>query len=578
LKIIDFCLGDDDSARNALGQAVADRYVEFELVLSLNGAEHRLNRSLDPASRRMTKIRVDDEFDLTPRELSDWLLVQLEWPRIQVPLGRNALTATQMTPLTMRALLRHIYRREESWLTFASEEEEFLRRAVTSLFLGLAESRYSGEEFRLGQAERDLQAAEAAARESGEGADAAIGAVMEQLGLPAASRMTLPDLEERLTTDLQRIVAERDRLGSTPQREDGWDPELGERYGDVCTELERIRAREADLSQAISAYDSSVGLVRSHMSRLDRLFASAGAFDEIPATMCPACEQKVDPGRPHQEELCYLCGQGVQVDLRHRRIAAERRSLERELEDLDDVLVRSRIELGEIRRLIEMHETVRADLAMQLNDARGGRLAPFVRQLEDLASGETQIRQQLAALRGLEHFAERVASADRAVSEAASKLDGARAAFAAVHVDTREAINRCATFADRMNSFLSRFRQSVWLHHDVTLSEDDFTFYVGTRPWDQALGAEARVIFFLAYGYALLCLDTDLPNRGNGPGTLLLDNPYQQGVADDVIRTATDLLSGAADIVGAQVVLTAARAPALTSPHRLIAMTESFDA
>ncbi|MFB4285541.1 hypothetical protein ACBJ59_60515 [Nonomuraea sp. MTCD27] len=577
LKIIDYCLGDPDSAIKSLGEAVAGRYVEFSAEILLNGVRHSLSRSLDKSSKRVTKTRVDDQRDLNARELSDWLLRELNWPNVDIPLGRNQSSATQLIPLTFRTLLRHIYRREDSWLEFAVKEEEFYRRAVISLFLGLATSRYSGEEFRLGQAERRYEEAQARAREATEIADEAIRSVTQELGMQPVGLLALSELQSHLERDLDSLVAERTRIQEAPRREDGWEPELGALYGSVCQELERIKAHEAQLLETIDSYEESEGLIRSQTARLERLQTSASLFDEIPVTMCPACEQKINPERDHDAHSCYLCSLPVQPDLRHRRIEVELRSLEREQEDLTGVLQRTREELLIVRERIGTFEASREELTSRLNDRRGQLLAPFVRQLEDFAAAETSIRQKLAAIRGLEHLVALVASAEHAVQQAQQAVEDAQRAFRSIRVDKGSAINRCSLFAERMNEFLGALNRSVWVHRSVTLSENEFTFYVGTRPWDQALGAETKVIFFLAYSYALLHLHVDLPEVGNAPGLLLLDNPYQQGLAGPVVEEALGMITTAANVHNAQVLITAARLPRLTASHRSFRMTQTFD-
>ncbi|WP_314249836.1 hypothetical protein [Streptomyces sp. DSM 40907] len=97
-----------------------------------------------------------------------------------------------------------------------------------------------------------------------------------------------------------------------------------------------------------------------------------------------------------------------------------------------------------------------------------------------------------------------------------------------------------------MNSFLACYRDTLWVNRDVSIRDTDLTFYVGSRPWDQGLGAEAKVLFFLAYSYATLFLNEDLDQECAFPGLLLLDNPYQQGIAADVVRQALIELAEAA--------------------------------
>ncbi|MFI9004278.1 hypothetical protein [Streptomyces sp. NPDC053541] len=116
-----------------------------------------------------------------------------------------------------------------------------------------------------------------------------------------------------------------------------------------------------------------------------------------------------------------------------------------------------------------------------------------------------------------------------------------------------------------MNSFLADFRGGVWVSSDVSIRDSDLTFYVGTRPWDQALGAEAKVLFFLAYSYAMLFLEQDL-NLERVPGFLLLDNPCQQGIAPSVVQRVLLQLADAARETGTQIISTQAVTPPGSSP------------
>lgn len=112
-----------------------------------------------------------------------------------------------------------------------------------------------------------------------------------------------------------------------------------------------------------------------------------------------------------------------------------------------------------------------------------------------------------------------------------------------------------------MNSFLAEFQGNVWVRSDVSIRDSDLTFYVETRPWDQALGAEAKVLFFLAYSYATLFLERDLDRECAFPGFLLLDNPYQQGIDQSIVGRVLLKLADAARETGTQVISTQAVTP-----------------
>jgi hypothetical protein len=102
------------------------------------------------------------------------------------------------------------------------------------------------------------------------------------------------------------------------------------------------------------------------------------------------------------------------------------------------------------------------------------------------------------------------------------------------------------------------------------------TFFAGTQRWDQALGAESKVLFFFAYSYALLHLRIDLSGQSHSPGVVILDNPYQQGIHDPVIAEALESFNHAAEQFGVQVIATVARDVPLIGNYHTINLTQQY--
>ena len=261
-----------------------------------------LTRSFDFGRRG--RILVDDE-DLAAGELSDWLLRRLGWPQLTIPQGINPSTATQQTPLTFRAGLRHIYRREDSWTEFASKEQEFLRRAMVSLLLGLAPSRYETAEYDLGRARRDLAAAEAVHRDVLDSTNESVRAVATQLGLPPiidSNSLTRvrTDLHRQLTTAqtekdalTQAAAAATQPTEPTP----GLDTTLPQRLEEAAADAAAAAEQVASLRRVVAEHQRSRELVQADVDRLHRLVDAVDIFDDLPVRICPTCEQKVDPSR-----------------------------------------------------------------------------------------------------------------------------------------------------------------------------------------------------------------------------------------------------------------------------------------
>jgi hypothetical protein len=183
LKAIDYCLGDRDSPRDALTMAVAEKYIEISTDLTLNGTPHKLTRSLQHG--RLNKVYIDGD-DLNVDAFSSWILQELDWPDLQIPKGIIAESANQLTPLSFRNTLRHIYRNEDSWTDFANKEAEFIRRAVVSQLLGFARVKYSNKDFHIAQARKRLAEAQAVEREVQESTLQAVTAISDRLNIPVA--------------------------------------------------------------------------------------------------------------------------------------------------------------------------------------------------------------------------------------------------------------------------------------------------------------------------------------------------------------------------------------------------------
>ncbi|MEV4660125.1 hypothetical protein [Micromonospora sp. NPDC049301] len=583
LKVIDYCLGGRGSVAEDLGAPIDEKYAALSIQIAINGQPHWLTREFGFGQRGV--VQIDDDTAVPVVQMSDWLLGKLGWPRLTIPLGRNAGTATQQTPLSFRSALRHIYRREDSWTEFASKEQEYLRRAVVSLFLGFAPQRYETTEYELGRAQRQLAAAEAVLRDVLASTDEATRAVVHQLGLPpVVNADSLQGVRDEIDRRLTAAQSERDALAGAAARArqadetaPGLDPGLPAQLQEASAQAADAAGRVASLLQVIDEHQRSMRLVAADLERFNRLTDAVDAFDAVPVRICPACEQDVDPRRVHDEASCYLCSQSVVGDARRRRAEREQQALAAEQSDLADALARAASDLRQARQNEAEASERRVRLAGRLHDERVTQLAPFVAALEDAAREIGLIEQQRNALPALEIILARRQQAEHAVETARQEV-ARLTRLAALDADASADIpDRCGVLADHMNSFLRHFRDRGWVAGQVTISGDELAFYVGTRPWDHSLGAEARVLFFLAYSYAILRLTDAEDRRTCPPGILLLDNPYQQGLPADVVVHAIGRIGTAADQVGGQVILTQARpVSGITAPHASIQMPQEY--
>jgi hypothetical protein len=587
LNAIDYCLGDRGGVIDALGAAVAEKYVEIRLSLSVNGGTHTLTRSLQHG--RMNKVSIDGN-ERTVDTFSDWILDQLGWPNLRVPKGLIAAAATEVIPLSFRNILRHIYRKEDSWTGFANKEVEFIRRAVVSQLLGFARARYSNKDFEIAQARRRLAEAQATEREVLESTQQAVTAISERLHLPPVHSMQLVNAARRdLRAQLDTIYEQRRELteeinalvhgGAAPAACAGYDSSLTATYEQVSHQLQRAAGEVVSLEQLHEEHVHSAKTVTAEIGRMERLITSVELFDSLPVRLCPACEQRVDPRREHAEDACYLCALPVDEDQRRRRAQVEIRSLKSELADLEEAIAHTVLELQASQRRRDAIQGHQAQLAERLNEERAAQLSPFMAALERFAAQIAQLEQKMTAFPAIEEILQRRVEVSQMVTAAQQALDAIDNESSDPSSVSLSASERCAIFADRMNIFLQRYRSNGWVKATVTISASDLTFYVGTRPWNQALGAEAKVLFFLAYSYASLFLASDLDEECTYSGLLLLDNPYQHGIDPQVVGAVLQDLGAAAVATGAQVISTQALpAPQASEIIREIKMPAVYEA
>ncbi|MFC7978893.1 hypothetical protein ACPCAE_00855 [Streptomyces cinereoruber] len=589
LRVIDYCLGDRDNATKALGAAVADAYVAVSTELRIDGVPYELSRSWSYG--RMGKVSVNGE-DLSAADFSDWILGALGWPNVHIPLGLNPSTAAELTPLSFRNTLRHFHRNEESWISFAHKEQEFVRRAVISQLLGFARPRATEaqSQFVLAQAKRRLAEAQAVDREVQQSTVQAVTAICDSMNLPLVrSTAHVADARREVEAALDAVRHRRQDLtnqirvthsaSTDSQTPAGYDPSLTTLYSQVTRDLRQATDQVTALEHLHEEHVRSANTVNGEIGRMERLITSVGIFDALPVRLCPACEQDIDPARHHADTACYVCYQDVDDDKRQRRAQVEIRSLKSELDDLDDVVSHTLTDLTAVRAMQEDLQAKQVDLAHQLNAERTAQLAPFVAALEELAGQVARLEHKLTAFPAIEAIFQRRDQAREALKAAEQAVDALDNEASAPLVAGAKPTDRCSAFADRMNGFLAEFRGDPWVDHDVSIRDSDLTFYVGTRPWDQALGAEAKVLFFLAYSYATLFLEHDLDDECAFPGLLLLDNPYQQGIDENVVRRVLRTLAQAASETGTQVISTQALTPpADPKTIRVLSMPRAYAA
>ncbi len=574
LKMIDFCLGDSDSAAQALGGPVAENYAALGLDLEINGEPVTIKRSLTTAEGRLTKIEVDD-LEFSTRDFQRWIMEKLEWPEITVPKGREYRAASEVVPLTFRTLLRHFYRKETSWLEFATREEEFHRRAVVAFFLGVAESRYAASmlDYAIGETGREIASLEARKREVAEQGDGLVKRLGQATGIDDLALSRLDVLAAELRSRRSRLQERRAEVLTTLRSSEAFVAEPGERFQSLQAQIEERTTFANELKRTAIGYKQAIEEIEGQKSRLERADAAVETFGQLPVHSCPACGQGITP-RANDIE-CYLCSQPTGPDTRARRIELEIAALTRDSNEVLEVLTETNEEISVIESQLSDLLEEREALRVRLDEERSELIAPYMSEVESLSGQLGALEQQLAMISGLQSLLERVEAIDEELREATTRFDLQSQDVS--RLDSQRALEeeRATEFAVRMTAFLDSLRVERWQFGPVTIASGDFAFYLGPRRWDAALGAESKVLFFMAYTEGLLRL-TELGADAHAPGVVILDNPLQHGVSEELAGEALSRLATSARELNQQLIVTLPRDMSFDPEAAVIRLTQQF--
>jgi hypothetical protein len=257
-------------------------------------------------------------------------------------------------------------------------------------------------------------------------------------------------------------------------------------------------------------------------------------------------------------------------------LSLEKRALDREYAEVSEIVSRTREEIEQVQGRQQQLVAEIQSLGARLDQERAELVAPFLTELEELSREAGALAQQRATLEGLGALTGRRNQLAQGLDHALLELEEAEKSLRLADAARRRGADRCAALADRMNEFLSGLGPEVWNFGRITIAEEDFTFFVGTRPWDDVLGGESRVMLFLAYQYALLCIGRDGSPWGYSPGLAILDNPLQQGLRDATIGRALDQIADATQQCDSQVIATLAHAVPITRSADIVHLRRRY--
>jgi hypothetical protein len=551
LQILDYLFGDTGVVEDALGEDVATLYDRARVELTIAGEPLALERRWKEKGGR-TKLLVNGE-PMPANEFSAFFLQQLNLPVVRIPKG-DPYSENTWPELSWRTLLRHLYRREDSWHEFILKQPESDQHAAVVLFLGAAPAVFSSDYARLVEAQKQQAKIEAqkanfeqtvqdVARELVTVEEATAGFTRDSL---AAAIKQLEDAAAARQARRDEMLGNlRQAAEASAAEENARQAETFAKYG---AQLEAARSLHAELrqqveygSERITELTLRLNSARNELAKLERTRAAGDILGPLRVTHCPVCDRSVSPRNADPGE-CYLCHQPVEQIAEPARATSIRLDFERqqlkeegtELEGLveqrkaEDAVARLRLRdvAEEISRLEALLQPVRSAAAwllpaeLTVSDQETGRFQERVRQLQRI--GVTLERREELARRADELRAN-VARLRSAVQEKKAEPE-----FTQLGDQLADAMT------DYLNALDAPDRER-WGHRNISVvvTEGSLRLLVDRQPWARKLGAHMRAYLFLAYQYALLKLCRSEPFMY--PGLLLIDFPAnlsELGISD----------------------------------------------
>ncbi len=542
LQLLDYLLGNEASAEDALGEDVAQKYDSATATLSVAGEELVVQRRWKEAGSK-GKVYLNGT-SIPVKEFLHGLMERVGIPIIHYPQG-NPYGERTWPELGWRSLYRHMYRRQTLWGDIADRQPESEQHACLLQFVGIAEHFFSEQYGQLVAKEKkvvELQAAkdqfmavlQEVSKELIKQEDLGVGLTPQSI--EAARQRTTAEMDRLHAKKQQLLSTLASQVASSSTLPDGASfDDLGEQLANLQTEHEAVQEalKKADARRnEIASYKASVA---DELGRMERAQKAGEVLAGLKVTHCPVCDRAIaQPPTTAQQDSCYLCKRPFDQDDQRRLGAQERVAFETEQlkaalseaielvgvlnQECQRLAGRRQQIAGEVQRLRSMLRPLRSAAAAvlppevgvidmqigQLQERLGqlDRVAQSLSRRELLAQQIAECQQQAAALEA------EIASQSRAIDfESAGDLLG-----------------------DGINTYLNSIEQkspTSWTQQPVSvrLEERRFRFQVGTRKWQTQLGGTLTLFFLIAYHYSLMGLSSK--ERCHFPGFLVLDFPAE---------------------------------------------------
>lgn len=545
LKTIDYLMGDKDKTEDALEMSLVEKYDSVSATLLIGEKEVHLERRWKEPGKKGA-VYVNGE-PMRAEDLSDFLLTQLEMPLMTFPSG-GPLSLRGWPSLTWRVLLRHIYRRGDSWGDFATKQPESEQRACLLYFTGMSDTLFSDERRQLAESERLYNQRQVEKN-----------LFMSQLQRFAGDLLDEQDLASGITPLLiaKAVVSAEEKMRILLEQRDQRITALqsASQTSLPTKEVERLKVRWAELqnlqqtnqTDQIQAESRLADLakyqeaVNADLQKLERAASAGQVFSDLKISHCPACHKPLR-AHLHPNGTCFLCKQPddsdphQEVNSRHR-LEFEQAQLRAEQEEAQELVDEAMRQVESLILTGRHLESEQRHLDLTLRPIRQGVSALRDEMVSLLDQEYGQLKERIAGLERLATTLGARSDFDEELTQIASKIQALqqRVEYASVQTDRYGAED---VLRDGIIEYLSAIRKlnsnswALGLDVQVRLRERTFAVLLNGQSWNTKLGDTQKLYFLLAYNYALLKL-TARP-WAHYPGLTILDLPPKLEDGDSV--------------------------------------------
>lgn len=533
LSMLDYLMGDDGSPEDAFSTDLVDKYETISGIFLIGEKEFLVERRWHERGSK-GKVFINERPILVD-DFSDFLLSELNIPILHYPKG-NPYSAYSWPTLSWRTLLRHIYRKQNSWNNFADKQPEGEQHACIMQFTGLAEYLFSDAYGELVNTRKKILKLQGVKEEYLNMLDEISRDLLEEKELKGPIvEQAIEDAISRIFSEITNLEQQRERvldnlLKDTIKDDSG---RAFERLSETWQELQSLKEKNILMSVKIDERLSELVAYRdslnNELKKMERAKKAGRLLADIKITHCPACDQSV-AHTEHDADHCFLCHQPNSLHSDNgpdERINYEENQLKEELNEIEDLIKTIQkdqdVAILEHRKIGE--EIVQVESQMKparqiasailppdiaVIDMNIGRLQERIRQLERV-KGALQRRENLS--KEIDSLEKELAELEIQVSELTKNLT------------LQQSGDKIATGMNEYLYLLRAEEKDLWSQGRVefNLKRQSFNVKVDNNNWASKLGGTLTLYFFLSYHYALMSL-TKL-GKAHYPGIAVLDLP-----------------------------------------------------